>query len=496
MVLHIFKDVFCGFSKEISIFAAIFPHKSVDNKALFPHKNVQTQISFPHKSVANMKRFIYNHLKDWKLSSNRKPLIMYGARQVGKTYIIKEFGDNEFENMVYINCYKNKSIAQLFQGDANAERLSIGLAAYAHQDITPGKTLVFLDEIQEIPPVLSSLKYFCEDKPELHIIVAGSLLGVMNMKGESFPVGKVDIMHLYPMTYEEFLLANGEKQLLDLLQSGDKELINSLAPKFIEYLRRYYFVGGMPEAVLEFTQNHNPMQVREIQQNILNAYEADISKHTEEQTQRVRMVWQSIPAQLARENKKFIYGEIRKGARAKDFEIAIQWLTDAGLVHKVERTRDAKSPLKFYADMDAFKLYVLDIGLLGALTMAQPDQILIGNNVFSEYKGAFTENFVLQQLKSLPYLPIYYYSKPSSTQEIDFIVQAGSEILPIEVKAEENVKAKSLAAFITHDFASYHLKGIRFSMRGFQDQKWMENVPLFAAREFVKHKVEKSFIIK
>lgn len=238
------------------------------------------------------------------------------------------------------------------------------------------------------------------------------------------------------------------------------------------------------------------MQVRQIQQNILNAYEADISKHTEEQTQRVRMVWQSIPAQLARENKKFIYGAIRKGARAKDFEIAIQWLTDAGLVHKVERTRDAKSPLKFYADMDAFKLYVLDVGLLGALTMAQPDQILIGNNVFSEYKGAFTENFVLQQLKSLPYLPIYYYSKPSSTQEIDFIVQAGCEILPIEVKAEENVKAKSLAAFITHDFASYHLKGIRFSMRGFQDQKWMENVPLFAAREFVKHKVEKSFIIK
>ena len=442
-----------------------------------------------------MKRFIYNQLKNWKLSSNRKPLIMYGARQVGKTYIIKEFGNNEFENMVYINCYKNKSIAQLFQGDTNAERLAIGLAAYAHQDIIPGKTLVFLDEIQEIPPVLSSLKYFCEDKPELHIIVAGSLLGVMNMKGESFPVGKVDIMHLYPMTYEEFLLANDEKQLLDLLKSGDQELINSLAPKFIEYLRQYYFVGGMPEAVLEFTQKHTPMQVRQIQQNILNAYEADISKHTAEQTQRVRMVWQSIPAQLARENKKFIYGAVKKGARAKDFEIAIQWLIDAGLVYKVERTKDAKSPLKFYADIDAFKLYVLDVGLLGALSMAQPDQVLIGNNVFSEYKGAFTENFVLQQLKSLPYLPIYYYSKPNSTQEIDFMAQAGSEVLPIEVKAEENVKAKSLAAFITHDFASYHLKGIRFSMRGFQDQGWMENIPLFAAREFVKQKVEKSFII-
>lgn len=438
-----------------------------------------------------MKRFIYNKLKEWKMSKNRKPLIMYGARQVGKTYIIKEFGSLEFETMVYINCFKNGSIARLFKGDADAERLTIGLAAFAHQDITPGKTLVFLDEIQEIPPVLSSLKYFCEDKPELHIIVAGSLLGVMNMKGESFPVGKVDIMHLHPMTYEEFLMANGERQLLDLLKSGDHELINTLAPKFTEYLRQYYFTGGMPEAVLEFTQSHNPMQVRTIQQNILQAYETDISKHTDQQTQRVRMVWQSIPAQLARENKKFIYGTMRKGARAKDFEIAIQWLIDAGLVYKVERVTEPKSPLKFYADMDAFKLYLLDVGLLGALALAQPDQILIGDNVFSEYKGAFTENFVLQQLKSLPDLPVYYYSKPNSTQELDFLVQASKELLPIEVKAEENVKSKSLAAFITHDFSSCHLKGIRFSMRGFRDQGWMENVPLFAAREVVRRKQER-----
>lgn len=438
-----------------------------------------------------MKRFVYNQLKEWKLSSNRKPLIVYGARQVGKTYIIKELGNKEFENLVYVNCYKNDVISQLFQGDANVERLIIGIAAFSHQDIIPGKTLLFLDEIQEIPPVLSSLKYFCEDKPDLHVVVAGSLLGVMNMNGESFPVGKVDIMHLYPMTYEEFLLANGEKQLLDLLKGGDHVLINSLAPKFIEYLRQYYFVGGMPEAVREFTQSHSPMRVRKIQKNILEAYESDISKHTAEQTQRVRMVWQSIPAQLARENKKFIYGAVRKGSRAKDFEIAIQWLVDAGLVHKVERTRDAKSPLKFYADMDAFKLYLLDVGLLGALAMAQPDQILVGNNVFSEYKGAFTENFVLQQLKTLPDLPVYYYSKPNSTQEIDFMVQTSRGVLPVEVKAEDNVKAKSLAAFITHDFASYHLKGIRFSMMGFQDQGWMENVPLFAAREFVKSNHEK-----
>lgn len=408
---------------------------------------------------------------------------------MGKTYILKEFGSREFANMVYINCYKNDTVAQLFQGDTQIDRILIGLSAFARQEIRPGKTLVFLDEIQEIPPVLSSLKYFCEDKPELHVVVAGSLLGVMNMKGESFPVGKVDIMHLYPMTYGEFLVANGEDRLAELLYSDDHQLVDSLSAQYTEYLRQYYFVGGMPEVVLRFTQKHNPMEVRAIQQNILTAYEADISKHTGEETQRVRMVWQSIPAQLAKENKKFVYGAIRKGSRAKDFEVAIQWLIDAGLVHKVEQVRDAKIPLKFYANMDIFKLYLLDVGLLGALAMAPPEQILIGDNVFSEYKGALTENYVLQQLKTIAHLPIYYYSKQNSTQEVDFMVQAGSSVLPIEVKAEENVKSKSLAAFITHDFASYHLKGVRFSMLGYRDQGWMENIPLFAAKAYVRGKL-------
>ena len=432
-----------------------------------------------------MKREIYKTLKAWSSSDSRKPLIVYGARQVGKTYIVKEFGQNEFENMVYVNCYKNDIVAQLFQGDVDVDRILLGLSAISQQDIIAGKTLLFLDEIQEIPPVLSSLKYFCENIPQLHVVVAGSLLGVMNMKGESFPVGKVDIVHLYPMTYEEFLLANNETQLVDLLKCGDTILINSLAPKYIDYLRQYYFVGGMPEAVLQFTQHHNIEKTRKIQYDILAAYEADISKHTAEQTQRVRMVWQSIPAQLARENKKFIYGAVRKGARAKDFEIAIQWLIDAGLVYKVERVRDIKTPLMFYADMNAFKLYLLDVGLLGAITKTPADQILIGSNVFSEYKGAFTENYVLQQIKTLADVPTYYYSKDNSTQEVDFIAQKGSRILPIEVKAEDNVKAKSLATFITHDFASCHLKGIRLSMLGYRDQGWMENVPLFAAKAYV-----------
>ena len=433
-----------------------------------------------------MKREIYNRLVEWKLRADRKPLMMYGARQVGKTYILKEFGEHEFDNMVYINCYKNDVMARLFEGDADVDRLLLGMAAFVRQTIVPGKTLLFLDEIQEIPPVLSSLKYFCEDRPELHVVVAGSLLGVMNMKGESFPVGKVDIMHLRPMTYEEFLLAVGEEPLLQLLRSGDNALMDSLSARYTELLRQYYFVGGMPEAVKNFAQYHDVMAVRRIQQDIISAYEADISKHTAEQTQRVRMVWQSVPAQLARENKKFIYGAVRKGARAKDFEVAIQWLIDAGLVYKVERARDVRVPLKFYADMDAFKLYLLDVGLLGALTQTPPAQILIGDNVFSEYKGAFTENFVLQQLQAIPSLPIYYYSKDNSTQEVDFIVQVGSRVLPIEVKAEDNVKAKSLATFINHDFASYSLKGVRFSMLGHHDQGWMENVPLWAAREWVR----------
>lgn len=432
-----------------------------------------------------MKRDIYNSLIDWKESSRRKPLIVYGARQVGKTYILQEFGRNEYRNMVYVNCYKNEPIRKLFETDKNVHRIVLGLSAYANQTISGGETLIFLDEIQEIPPVLSTLKYFCEEMPEIHIAVAGSLLGVMNMQGESYPVGKVDILHLYPMTFEEFLTAMGKEQLCRLLQEGPEEMASTFHEVYTELLRQYYFVGGMPEAVLYFSKTQDVVGVRNIQNNILAAYETDIAKHAGRETQRIRMVWQSIPSQLARENKKFIYGVLRKGARAKEFEIAIQWLIDAGLVYKVERAKDVKIPLTFYADFSTFKLYLLDVGLLGSLSMTPPAQILIGDNVFSEYKGAFTENYVLQQLKTLPSLPVYYYSKENSTMEVDFLVQVSSRILPVEVKAEENVKSKSLRSFITQDFASYNLKGIRFSMKGFADQGWMENVPLYAARSYI-----------
>ena len=432
-----------------------------------------------------MERALYRSLLDWKNSPERKPLMLYGARQVGKTYLLKEFGQREFKNVVYVNCYKNSAAQALFGGYPDTDRLIQGLSILSGENITPGETFVFLDEAQEIPAVVSSLKYFCENSRELHVAVAGSLLGVLNIKGESFPVGKVDILKLYPLSFEEFLSAMGEGQLVTILSEGDWSMAEVFEDRLSERLRQYYFVGGMPEAVVNFVSGHHATEIRKVQTNILIAYEADISKHTGSLTQRVRMVWDSVPSQLAKENKKFIYGAIRKGARAKEYETAIQWLVDAGLLYRLERTRDAKSPLKFCADPNAFKLFLLDIGLLGALVGSSPAQALIGNNIFTEYKGAFTENYVMQQLASLPDAPAYYFSKDNSSVEVDFVVQLPDRIVPIEVKAEENVRSKSFSSFINGDFAPYHLKGLRLSMKGFKDQWWMENVPLYAARSFI-----------
>lgn len=437
-----------------------------------------------------MERAIYKELIKWKLSKSRKPLMLYGARQVGKTYILKQFGEKEFDNFVYVNCFRNETATRLFAEDKDVKRIVLGLSAMSGITITAGKTLVFLDEIQEIPAAVSALKYFCEDMPELHVVVAGSLLGVMSIEGESFPVGKVNIMHLYPMTYSEFLLAMGKQGLYDILASSDYATASTLSASYKEMLRQYYFTGGMPEAVLAFSKNRNIKEVRDIQNEILASYMSDIAKHTGKEAQRIRMVWQSIPSQLAKGNKKFIFGAVRKGARAADFEIAIQWLVDAGLVYKVERVRDAKVPLKFYEDPNAFKLYLVDIGLLGALAIVPPDQILIGDNVFKEYKGAFTENYVIQQLNTIPELPVYYYSKDNSTLEIDFMVQTDDKVLPVEVKAEENAKAKSLRTFVTSDFSQYHLTGVRLSMKDYEQQSWMVNVPLYCAEPFFSERQE------
>lgn len=427
-----------------------------------------------------MKRTIIAQLKAWKNSPLRKPLILSGARQVGKTYILKEFGKQEYENVAYINCDGNQEIAHIFAEDYDMQRVLMVIGAISKQPIVPGKTLIILDEIQELHKGLSALKYFCENAPEYHVAVAGSLLGVAMHQGESAPVGKVDIIRLYPMSFEEFLLAKGEEQMRNILTAKDWKTISLLHEKYTKLLREYYFVGGMPEAVKAYIERGDIWEVRAIHNKIITAYRNDMSKHAPmQQVQRINMVWNSIPSQLARDNKKFIYGALKKGARANDFEIAIQWLIDAGLVYKVHRVNKPALPLKFYEDMSAFKLFLLDSGLLGALSETPPQQMLIGNNVFEEYKGAFTENYVLQQLKSLPHTFIYYYSNDNSTLEIDFVVQHNTSIIPVEVKAEENLRAKSLRQF-TIDNPTLH--GLRFSMSGYREQDWMTNVPLWAVR--------------
>lgn len=426
-----------------------------------------------------MKRSIYSSLKKWKDSPTRKPLILQGARQVGKTYILKEFGAREYSEVVYINCDDNNDMQNMFV-DYDVDRIIRSLSAISGVSIKPSTTLLILDEIQEVERGLASLKYFCEKAPEYHVAVAGSLLGITLHEGTSFPVGKVDMLYMYPMDFEEFLLAMGKKQLVELLRSNSWAALTPLRGMLTELLRQYYFVGGMPEAVKTYVERGDIWEVRSIHSKIIDAYRNDMSKHVpKQQVQRINMVWNSIPSQLARDNKKFIYGALRKGARANDFEIAIQWLVDSGLVHKVHRISKPVVPLKFYEDMASFKLFLLDCGLLGALSETPPEQILIGDNVFEEYKGAFTENYVLQQLKSLPRTFVYYYSNDNSTLEIDFVVQHEAHVIPIEVKAEENLRAKSLRQFVTDNSG---LHGVRFSMSDYREQDWLTNVPLWAVR--------------
>lgn len=426
-----------------------------------------------------MERSIYSSLKKWKESPTRKPLILQGARQVGKTYILKEFGAREYSEVVYINCDDNNDMQNMFV-DYDVDRIIRSLSAISGISIKPSTTLLILDEIQEVERGLASLKYFCEKAPEYHVAVAGSLLGITLHEGTSFPVGKVDMLYMYPMDFEEFLLAMGKEQLVELLRNNSWAALTPLRGMLTELLRQYYFVGGMPEAVKAYVGRGDIWEVRSIHSKIIDAYRNDMSKHApKQQVQRINMVWNSIPSQLARDNKKFIYGALRKGARANDFEIAIQWLVDSGLVHKVHRISKPVVPLKFYEDMASFKLFLLDCGLLGALSETPPEQILIGDNVFEEYKGAFTENYVLQQLKSLPRTFVYYYSNDNSTLEIDFVVQHEAHVIPIEVKAEENLRAKSLRQFVTDNSG---LHGVRFSMSDYREQDWLTNVPLWAVR--------------
>lgn len=429
-----------------------------------------------------MERFIMQDLIAWKNREDRKPLILLGARQVGKTYILKEFGQREFENVAYINCDNNAMVKDLFATDYNIERILLTIGAITGVNIQAGKTLIIMDEIQELHRGLASLKYFCEEAREYHVAVAGSLLGLTLHQGESYPVGKVNTLEMFPMTYEEFLLARGFKQRVDLLQSGMWDVVNSLRTLYIQHLREYYLVGGMPEAVKKFIDTNDANAVREVQKEILHAYEKDISKHApDEQVVRINQVWNSIPSQLAKENKKFIYGVVKQGARAKDYELAIQWLIDAGLIYKISRVKTIGMPLKIHEDISAFKLYLLDCGLLGAMSNTPPALLLLPNNDNSG-KGDFTENFICCQLESLRNIPIYYYSKENSQLEIDFVIQIDTNIIPLEVKAEENLQAKSLKVILANNPGMY---GLRFSMSNYREQENITNVPLYGARGYL-----------
>lgn len=429
-----------------------------------------------------MERFIMQDLIAWKNREDRKPLILLGARQVGKTYILKEFGQREFENVAYINCDNNAMVKDLFATDYNIERILLTIGAITGVNIQAGKTLIIMDEIQELHRGLASLKYFCEEAREYHVAVASSLLGLTLHQGESYPVGKVNTLEMFPMTYEEFLLARGFKQRVDLLQSGMWDVVNSLRTLYIQHLREYYLVGGMPEAVKKFIDTNDANAVREVQKEILHAYEKDISKHApDEQVVRINQVWNSIPSQLAKENKKFIYGVVKQGARAKDYELAIQWLIDAGLIYKINRVKTIGMPLKIYEDISAFKLYLLDCGLLGAMSNTPPAFLLLPNNDNSG-KGNFTENFICCQLESLRNIPIYYYSKENSQLEIDFVIQIDTNIIPLEVKAEENLQAKSLKVILKNNPG---MQGLRFSMSDYREQENITNVPLYGARGYL-----------
>lgn len=425
-----------------------------------------------------MKRLIIEQLNQWKNKANRKPLIIQGARQVGKTWAMKYFAQQAFSQMAYINFDNNSRMQALFSGDYDIQRLILGLKIESGVDIQAENTLIIFDEIQEVPKALSALKYFYENAPQYYIICAGSLLGVSLHHQVSFPVGKVDFLNMYPMDFREFLWALNKDDLLQLLELQDWTLIQAMKSHYIELLRQYYVVGGMPEVVKTFIETQDFQQVRTIQQHLLKAYEQDFSKHIHDgQTvQRVRALWHSIPEQLAKENKKFFYSEIQKGARSKDYEIALQWLKESGLVYAVNRIKKPHLPLNAYQDV-AFKLFSLDVGLLSAQSHLDVSILLDGHRLFTEFKGALTEQYVLQQLLVLQDYPIFYWATEKGQAEVDFVVQYQQHILPIEVKAEENLKAKSLRMYVEQYQAPHAL---RLSMADFREQDWLTNLPLYA----------------
>ncbi len=425
----------------------------------------------------NMKRYAMDKLVYWKNKRNRKPLILKGARQVGKTWLMKEFGKKCFKNTAYINFDSDVRMRRIFEEDYDIQRIIRMINIETGERIIPEETLIIFDEVQEAPKAISSLKYFCENAPEYAVVSAGSLLGVAIHEGVSFPVGKVESLNMYPMSFREFLTAMGEEALADIIEEKDYQALNTFSDKYINWLKLYYFVGGMPEAVNDYAECGDVTSVRDIQKQILELYENDFSKHTpNDELARIRMVWNSIPLQLAKENKKFFFGQIRKGARAKNFELAIEWLQDCGLAGKVYRVEKPGIPLKAYTDFSAFKIYLLDVGLLGAMSDLDARSILEKNELFTEFKGALTEQYVYQQIISETEYTPYYFSASSHT-EIDFLIQKEGQVIPLEVKAEENVKAKSLKAYFNKYNPPY---AVRTSMMDYRKEEWMVNIPLYA----------------
>ena len=451
--------------------------------------------------VTHMERIVFQKLVEWKDSATRKPLVLNGARQVGKTWLLEQLGKQYFKKVAYLVCRKNQTLKDVFSLDFDTDRILRALRALSGVDITPGDTLIVLDEVQDIPEAIESLKYFCEEAPEYHIAVAGSLLGISLHRDISYPVGKIDEINVYPLNFDEFLLAKGETEAYKLLKDKDFHTTNLIHEKYTDLLRQYYYVGGMPEAVKVYIETDGLQAVRNIQKAILNGYERDFSKHAPKgQIARIRLVWQTLPSQLFKENKKFIYGSIKHGARAKDFEIAIQWLVDAGLVYKVPLCKEVKLPLKVYEDPSstplkistdavklplkvyedpsAFKLFTLDLGLLGAMVGTEASQVLVKNDIFSEYKGGMTEQFILEEMKSHGEENIFYHKTDDGTRlEIDFLIQRNGKLLPIEVKAEGNVRANSLSNLLKQ---TPELHAIRYSMKPYIEQPQMTCYPLYA----------------
>ncbi|MDQ2087077.1 ATP-binding protein [Herbivorax sp. ANBcel31] len=425
-----------------------------------------------------MERIAMKKLYKWKQKKNKKPLIIRCARQVGKTWLMKTFGETTYKQTVYVSFDNNQEMKDLFEKNMNIERIITGLELYAGNKIIPEDTLLIFDEIQEVPKALTSLKYFNENAPQYQIVCAGSLLGVALHQGTSFPVGKVEFLDLYPLSFKEFIKAMGKEQFVELLEKGDFELANTFKHEYIDLLKYYYYVGGMPEVVDNFLNNQDFNEAREIQKRILSVYEQDFSKHAPNgAVPRIRMLWNSIPSQLTKENKKFIYGLIKEGSIAKDYEMAMLWLTDCGLVHKVQRVTAPNLPLKAYEDLKAFKLFMLDVGLLSC--MVRPDQrvLLKGNELFKEFKGALTDQYVLQQLKTLDEIETYYWTNERGSAEIDFVIDNGQDVVPIEVKAEVNLKAKSLKTY----FEKFSPKtSIRTAMTEYNQEYWLLNLPLWA----------------